>query len=51
MGLIAFLVFLGAFAVVALVLVATGTEASQTAKQVHATLDSALATDAPANPA
>jgi len=46
MGLIAFLVFLGAFAVVALVLVATGTEASQTAKQVHATLDSALATDA-----
>ncbi len=47
MGLIAVLVFLGVFAVVALVAVASGTGASQEAKQVHATLDSALATEAP----
>jgi len=47
MGLIAVLVFLGAFSVVTLVAMATGTGASQEAKQVHATLDSALATEAP----
>jgi tight adherence protein B len=45
MGLIVGLVFLGAFAVVALVLTAVGSGASQQAKQVHATLDSALATE------
>jgi tight adherence protein B len=45
MGIIIGLVFLGVFAVVALLLAATGTGASQQAKQVHATLDSALATD------
>lgn len=39
------LVFLGVFVVVALVMVATSGGASQQAKQVHATLDSALATD------
>jgi len=41
------LVFLGVFAVVILVAIAMGTGASQQAKQVHATLDSALATDSP----
>jgi tight adherence protein B len=45
MGLIIGLVFLGAFAVVALVMIAIGGQASQQAKQVHETLDSALATD------
>jgi tight adherence protein B len=45
MGLIVALVFLGVFAVVALLLVALGTGAAQQAKQVHATLDSALATE------
>jgi tight adherence protein B len=45
MGLIISLTFLGAFSVVALVLVAIGSGASARAKQVHATLDSALATD------
>jgi tight adherence protein B len=45
MGLIAVLVFLGVFAVITLVAVASGSGASQQAKQVHATLDSALATD------
>jgi tight adherence protein B len=45
MGLIVVLVFLGVFGVVALVAVAVGSGASQQAKQVHATLDSALATD------
>lgn len=45
MGTIIVLVFLGVFAVVALVMVATSGGASQQAKQVHATLDSALATD------
>jgi tight adherence protein B len=45
MGSIVILVFLGVFAVVALVAVAVGSGASQQAKQVHATLDSALATD------
>jgi tight adherence protein B len=38
-------VFLGVFGVVALVAIAVGSGASQQAKQVHATLDSALATD------
>jgi tight adherence protein B len=46
MGLIVILVFLGVFGVVALVALAVGSGASQQAKQVHATLDSALATDA-----
>ncbi|MGD0097844.1 MAG: type II secretion system F family protein [Terracidiphilus sp.] len=45
MGLIAILVFLGVFAVVALIAVGVSSGASQEAKQVHATLDSALATD------
>jgi tight adherence protein B len=44
MGTILFIVFLGAFAVVALLLVASGTGASQQTKKVLATLDSALAT-------
>jgi tight adherence protein B len=48
MGLIIGLVFLGVFAVVALVMSAFGGQASQQAKQVHDTLDSALATDTPA---
>jgi tight adherence protein B len=47
MELIVALVFLGVFAVVALVIIASGTGASQQAKQVLATLDSALATDTP----
>jgi tight adherence protein B len=45
MASIVILVFLGVFAVVALLLVATGTGASQQAKKVLATLDSALATE------
>lgn len=45
LGLIAVLVFLGVFGVVALVALAIGSGASQQAKQVHATLDSALATE------
>ena len=45
MGLIIGLTFLGVFSVVALVLVAIGSKASEQAKQVHASLDSALATD------
>jgi len=45
MAMIVILVFLGVFGVVALVAVAVGSGASQQAKQVHATLDSALATD------
>jgi tight adherence protein B len=44
MGLIFFIVFAGAFAVVALILVATGTGANQQTKKILATLDSALAT-------
>lgn len=44
MGLIFVVVFIGAFTVVALVLVATGTGASQQTKKVLARLDSALAT-------
>jgi tight adherence protein B len=47
MGLIVCLIFLGVFAVVALLMLASGTGAVQQAKQVHATLDSALATDSP----
>jgi tight adherence protein B len=47
MGLIIVLVFLGAFSVVALIAVASGSGASAQAKQVYATLDSALATDSP----
>jgi len=45
MGLIVILIFMGVFAVVALVLYASGSGAAQTAKQVQATLDSALATE------
>jgi tight adherence protein B len=45
MGLIIFLIFVGVFAVVALLIMAVGTGASQQAKQVYATLDSALATE------
>jgi tight adherence protein B len=44
MNLIFFIVFLGAFGVVALLLVASGTGANQQTKKVLATLDSALAT-------
>ncbi len=47
MGLIAVLVFLGVFLVVALVVYALGSGAAEQAKQVHATLDSALATESP----
>jgi tight adherence protein B len=47
MGLIIGLTFLGVFGVVSLVLVAIGSKASEQAKQVHATLDSALATERP----
>ncbi|MGD0680556.1 MAG: type II secretion system F family protein [Terracidiphilus sp.] len=45
MSLIVFVVFVGVFAVVALLIFAIGTGASQQAKQVYAALDSALATD------
>ncbi len=45
MGMIVVLVFLGVFSVVALLMVATGTNASQQAKKVLATLDSARATE------
>jgi tight adherence protein B len=47
MQLIILFVFLGAFSVVALLLIASGQGASQKAKQVIATLDSALATETP----
>jgi tight adherence protein B len=47
MGLIIVLVFLGAFAVTALLMIAGGSGASQEAKQVQASLDSALATETP----
>ena len=47
MGMIVVLVFLGVFAVVALLLIALGSGASQEAKQVLASLDSALATETP----
>jgi tight adherence protein B len=45
MGLIVIVIFLGVFAVVALLLFASGSGAAQQAKQVQATLDSALATE------
>jgi tight adherence protein B len=45
MGMIVVLVFMGVFAVAALLLIASGTGASQQAKKVLATLDSALATE------
>ena len=45
MGLVVIIVFVGAFAVVALLIYALGGGASQRANQVYATLDSALATD------
>ncbi len=45
MTTIVLLVFVGVFAVVALLMVASGTGASQQAKKVLATLDSALATE------
>jgi tight adherence protein B len=48
MGLIVAVVFLGVFSVVTLLAVASGTGASQRAKQALASLDSALATDTPA---
>jgi tight adherence protein B len=44
MGLIVVLVFLGVFAVAALLMVASGTGASQQAKQILASIDSAMAT-------
>jgi tight adherence protein B len=47
MVLIIGLVFLGVFAVAALLMVAFGGQSAQQAKQVHDTLDSALATDTP----
>jgi tight adherence protein B len=47
MGLIVGLVFIGVFAVVALLMVASGSGASQRAKQALASLDSALATESP----
>jgi tight adherence protein B len=47
MQLIVLFVFIGAFSVVALLLIAGGQGASQKAKQVIATLDSALATETP----
>ena len=47
LGLIIGLIFLGVFAVVALIFMAMGSGAFQKAKQVHETLDSALATDSP----
>jgi tight adherence protein B len=45
MGWIIFVIFVGVFAVVALLIMAIGSGASQQAKQVYATLDSALATE------
>jgi tight adherence protein B len=47
MGLIIVLVFLGVFSVAALLMIAGGAGASQEAKQVQASLDSALATETP----
>ncbi|MGA9669784.1 MAG: type II secretion system F family protein [Terracidiphilus sp.] len=47
MGIIIGLVFLGVFAVVALLMMATSSGAERDAKQVIATLDSALATETP----
>lgn len=45
MGMIVLLIFVGVFAVAALLMYASGTGASEKAKQVQATLDSALATE------
>lgn len=45
MGMIIFLVFVGVFALISLVLIASGSGAAQQSKQVLASLDSALATD------
>ncbi len=45
MGLIVTVIFLGVFAVAALLIYASGAGASEKAKQVQATLDSALATE------
>jgi tight adherence protein B len=45
MGMIVIVIFMGVFAVAALLLYAGGSGASQKAKQVQATLDSALATE------
>jgi tight adherence protein B len=45
MGLVIILVFAGVFAVVALLMIATGSGAAQQQKQVLATLESALATE------
>lgn len=47
MGLIIVLIFLGVFAVAALLLFAFGSWASQESQQMHATLDSVLSTDTP----
>jgi len=47
MGMVVLLVFLGVFAVVALLLIAGGSTASQEAKQVIASLDTALANETP----
>jgi len=47
MGTIVALIFLGVFSVVALLLYASGAGAAEKAKQVQATLDSALATESP----
>jgi tight adherence protein B len=47
MGIVVVFVFLGVFAVVALLMFAGGDAAAQQAKQVLATLDTALATDSP----
>lgn len=47
MQMIVLFVFLGAFSVVALLLIASGQSAAQKAKQVVATLESALATETP----
>ena len=48
MGLIVAVVFMGVFSVITLLAVATGTGASQRTKQALASLDSALATESPA---
>ena len=47
MGTIVLLIFVGVFAVAALLIYASGAGASERAKQVQATLDSALATESP----
>ena len=47
--MIILLVFLGVFSVVALLLIASGQGAAQKAKQVVATLESALATESSAS--